>query len=193
MSGQDTPGGAGGDPARERGAEAPRGASAGSGQVAATARAIRPEDLPVVWEMIRGLAEYEHMTDILTGSRERLHALLFGEPRAFFGQVAVLPDGRIVGYALYHFTWSSFRTNPRMWLEDLFVEEAARGSGAGEALMRAFAADALAQGCHRVDWHVLEWNPARGFYERLGARRADDGMLQYGLDAAGMKRLVERG
>ena len=163
-----------------------------SGAAVATARALQPGDLPRVWEMIRGLAEYERMTDILTGSRDRLEALLFGEPHAFFGQVAELPGGRLVGYALYHFTWSSFRTNPRMWLEDLFVEESARGSGAGEALMRAFAADALARGCHRVDWHVLEWNPARGFYERLGARRSDDGMLQYGLDAAALKRLLGR-
>jgi GNAT superfamily N-acetyltransferase len=169
---------------RERGGHA--------GRALATARPLQPEDLARVWEMIRGLAEYEHMTEILTGSRERLQALLFAEPRAFFGLVASLPDGQLVGYALYHFTWSSFRTNQRMWLEDLFVRESARGSGAGEALMRAFAADALARGCHRVDWHVLEWNPARGFYERLGAKRSDDGMLQYGLDAAGMQRLIER-
>jgi GNAT superfamily N-acetyltransferase len=79
-----------------------------------------------------------------------------------------------------------------MWLEDLVVEESARGTGAGETLMRAFAADALAHGCHRVDWHVLDWNPARAFYESLGASRSDDGMLQYGLDAAGMRRLLER-
>jgi GNAT superfamily N-acetyltransferase len=153
---------------------------------------MRSDDLQVVWEMIRGLAEFEHMTDILTGSRERLHALLFDEPRAFFGQVAELPDGELVGYALYHFTWSSFRTNQRMWLEDLFVRETARGTGAGAALLRAFVADALAHGCHRVDWHVLEWNPALRFYEALGARPSEAGMIQYGLDAAGMKRLLER-
>jgi GNAT superfamily N-acetyltransferase len=182
-----------------RDAESDRaGAPTGSGGAASprpavTTRPIREEDLPRVWEMVRGLAVYEKLTDILTGSPERLHALLFGEPRAFFGQVAERADGRLVGYALYHFTWSSFRTNARMWLEDLFVEEGARGTGAGEALMRAFAADALAHGCHRVDWHVLEWNPARTFYDSLGARRSDDGMLQYGLDAAGMKRLLERG
>ena len=168
-----------------------RGAAAG-GAAVVSIRPVQPADLPHVWEMIGGLAEFERMTDILTGSRDRLHKLLFEEPRAFFGQVAEVPGGRLVGYALYHFTWSSFRTNQRMWLEDLFVQEAARGTGAGEALMRAFAADALARGCHRVDWHVLEWNPARAFYERLGARRSDDGMLQYGLDAAGMKRLLER-
>lgn len=170
-----------------------RDAGVGSaGREALTARPIREHDLPRVWEMVHGLAVFERMTDILTGSREKLRALLFDEPPAFLGQVAERADGRLVGYALYHFTWSSFRTNPRMWLEDLFVEESARGTGAGEALLRSFAADALAHDCHRVDWHVLDWNPARAFYERLGARRTDDGMLQYGLDAAGMKRLLER-
>ena len=161
-------------------------------RITVSVRPVRPEDVGYVWEMIRGLAEYEKMTDILTGTRDRLHQLLFGTPVALFGQVAERADGRLVGYALYHFTYSSFRTNARMWLEDLFVEETARGSGAGEKLLAAFVRDALAHGCHRVDWHVLEWNPARVFYERLGARRSDDGLLQYGLDAAGMKRMLER-
>ena len=154
-------------------------------------RPVTPADVPRVHEMLRGLAEYEKLTDILTGTPEMLREALFGAGPRLEGLVAE-KDGALVGYALYHFTWSSFRTNQRMWLEDLFVQETARGTGAGEALMRAFAADALARGCHRVDWHVLEWNPARGFYERLGARRSDDGMLQYGLDAAAMKRLLER-
>ena len=171
---------------------APAGGGRASGREAVKTRPIREDDLPRVWELVHGLAVYERMTDILTGTRERLRALLFDEPRAFIGRVAERGDGRLVGYALYHFTYSSFRTNARMWLEDLFVEESARGTGAGEALMRAFVADALAHGCHRVDWHVLDWNAARAFYERLGARRSDDGMLQYGLDAAAMRRLVER-
>jgi len=158
----------------------------------AAVRPIREDDLPRVWEMIRGLAEYEKLTDILTGSRERLRELLFEPSPALFGLVAEMPDRRLVGYALYHFTYSSFRTNPRMWLEDLFVEEAARGSGAGKRLFTAFVRDAQARGCHRVDWHVLEWNPARAFYERLGARSSADGMIQYGLDAAGMTRLTGR-
>lgn len=156
-------------------------------------RPVAAADLGRVWELVRGLAEFERMTDILTGSRERLAELLFRDPPALFGLVAERADGRLEGYALYHFTYSSFRTNQRMWLEDLFVEESARGSGAGDRLFRAFVADALARGCHRVDWHVLEWNPARAFYERQGAGRTDDGMLQYGMDAALMRRVVERG
>ena len=161
-------------------------------ELTARIRPVRPADLPRVWEMVRSLAEFERMTDILTGTRERLHDLVFGAAPAMFGQVAEGADRQLVGYALYHFTYSSFRTNPRMWLEDLFVEESARGTGTGEALVRAFVADALARGCHRVDWHVLDWNPARAFYERLGARASGDGMIQYGLDLPGMNRLLER-
>lgn len=159
---------------------------------AVTVRPVRAADLDYVWEMVRSLAEYEHMSDVLTGSAERLAGLLFQEPPALFGLVAERGDGRLVGFALYHFTISSFRTNRRMWLEDMFVEESARGSGAGERLFQAFVADALARGCHRCDWHVTEWNPARAFYERLGARRSDTGLVQYGLDASAMKRIAER-
>ena len=155
-------------------------------------RPVAAGDLTHVWEMVRGLAAYEQRTGILTGSSERLAGFLFRDPPALFGMVAERADGRLVGYALYHFTYSSFRTNQRMWLEDLFVEENARGTGAGENLLAAFVQDALVRGCHRVDWHVLEWNPARAFYERMGARRSDDGMQQYGLDAAAMKRMLER-
>lgn len=155
-------------------------------------RAIARADLPRVWELIHELAEFEKMTDLLTGSMDKLERALFGAPTQLFGLVAE-SGGRIVGYALYHYTFSSFRTNPRLWLEDLYVERAARGTGAGRELMRAFARDALARGCHRVDWGVLEWNPARQFYEAIGARPSADGMLQYGLDEAGMKALAGGG
>jgi GNAT superfamily N-acetyltransferase len=159
---------------------------------AVTIRRTREADLPRVWEMIRGLAVYEKIEDILTGSRERLHGMLFGERPVFFSHVAERPDGRLVGYTLYHFTYSSFRTNPRMWLEDLFVEESARGTGAGRGLFRAFIEDSLARGCHRVDWMVLDWNPARAFYESQGARPTEVGWTQYGMDADKMRALLAR-
>ena len=152
-------------------------------------REVRREDLPRVWTLIHGLAEYEKLTEILTGSPAQLEQALFGEPTFLFGLVAVTSD-KIVGYALFHHTFSSFRTNPRMWLEDLYVEEQARGTGAGEALLRAFVKASLARGCHRVDWHVLAWNPAISFYERMGAQPSGDGMIQYGLDGTAMRKLA---
>ena len=120
--------------------------SAGAVQV----RAVAPADVPRVWQLVGELAAFERLEALRTGSAERLAAALFGTPPALLGRVAER-DGRIVGYALYHPTYSSFRTNPRLWLEDLYVEPAARGSGAGEALLAALARDALARGCHRVD------------------------------------------
>ena len=153
-------------------------------------RAVRREDLPRVWDMVRALAEFEHLLDMLTGDLPRLERALFDAPPFLFGLVAER-EGRLGGYALYHHTFSSFRTTPRMWLEDLFVDPSARGSGAGEALLAAFVRDALARGCHRVDWDVLEWNPARAFYERLGATASADGFLKYGMDASAMRVLAD--
>ncbi len=157
-----------------------------------SAPAVRPVDrcdVPRVWELIGELAAFEQLTDLLTGSPGRLEEALFAQPPDLFGLVAER-EGRLVGYALFHFTYSSFRTNRRMWLEDLYVEPSARGSGAGEALLRGFARAALAHGCHRVDWDVLDWNPARGFYERLGASPSADGFLKYGMDADAMRALL---
>ncbi len=159
---------------------------------AVTVRAIERRDLERVWAMIGELAEFEHLTGILTGSAERLGRALFETPPMLFGRVAERADGRLVGYALFHHTFSSFRANPRMWLEDLYVEPAARGTGAGEALLTEFVRESLARGCHRVDWEVLDWNPARGFYERMGAGPSHDGFLKYGMDAAAMRALLER-
>ena len=142
--------------------------------------------------MVGELAVFEKLTAIRTGSAARLARALFARQPLLSGLVAV-GGRRLVGYALFHPTYSSFRTNPRLWLEDLYVSEDARGSGAGEALMRAFVAAAIERGCHRVDWEVLDWNPARGFYERMGAVASSDGFLKYGLNARGMRRLLARG
>ena len=155
-------------------------------------RPIRRADVPHVWRMVGELAEFEKLTDLLTGSPERLADALFADPPMLFGAVAE-NEGRLVGYALFHLTYSSFRTNPRMWLEDLYVTPEARGTGAGEALMKAFVREALEAGCHRVDWDVLEWNPARVFYERLGGEPSADGFLKYGMDAAAMRTLLNGG
>jgi GNAT superfamily N-acetyltransferase len=158
---------------------------------AATVRGARPGDVARIWGLVGELAAFEKLEDVRTGSAERLATALFSEPPQVFGLVAE-HAGRTVGYALFHLTYSSFRTNPRMWLEDLYVEPAARGTGAGEALLAAFVRAALERGCHRVDWDVLEWNPARGFYERMGAARSDGGFLKYGMDAAAMRALLVR-
>ena len=153
-------------------------------------RAARIADAPAIWELIRGLARYERMEPRLTGSAERLGADLFGGRFPLECRVAE-EDGALLGYALFYPTYSTFRTQPMMWLEDLFVSPQARGSGLGRALLIAVAQAAVEKGCWRLDWNVLDWNqPSIRFYERLGARRHNADWFQFGLDEAGLRALT---
>ncbi|MEO5987908.1 MAG: GNAT family N-acetyltransferase [Candidatus Eisenbacteria bacterium] len=158
-----------------------------------TPAAVRPaeaRDLARIWELLHGLAEYERMTELITGSREAFGNALFGSHPVAESLVAE-SSGVIVGYALFYPTFSSFRTRTMLWLEDLFVDPAARGSGAGKALLMGLARLALARGCYRVDWHVLEWNlPAIGFYEHMGASRQEADCMQYGLAETELRQLA---
>jgi len=171
---------------RERDLPGPNLAAAGC-----EVRAARPADVPRIWEMLRGLAAYERLEHEVSGSPERLAEHLFG-PRPMV-ECLVAESGRaLVGYALFYPTYSSFRSAPTLWLEDLFVGPGERGKGAGRLLLAAVARLALARGCVGLGWIVLDWNrPSIAFYERAGARTAEGGWLQYGLERVGMQALTE--
>jgi GNAT superfamily N-acetyltransferase len=155
-----------------------------------TIRPARREDLPRIWELLLGLAAYERLEHEVSGTAEELGAHLFGPNPGLTCVVADAGD-TLVGYALVYPTYSSFRTAPTLWLEDLFVVPGERGRGTGRALLQAVARIALERGCRRLDWLVLDWNrPSIDFYARQGARPADGGWLEYGLDLEGMKALA---
>ncbi len=133
---------------------------------------IRPgtaRDVPVILELIRGLAEYERLLHQVEATRALIRRHGFGRRRYF--ETLVCRRGREpVGFALYFFTYSTFLGRPSLYLEDLFVRPEERGRGAGKALLRALAKIAVARGCGRMEWAVLDWNrPAIRFYKRLGA------------------------
>lgn len=138
---------------------------------------IRPAahtDIPAIHRLIRGLADYERLAPEVTASESDLRGALFGPlPRAH----AILADvgGTSVGLALFYYTFSTFKARPNIFLEDLFVEPLHRGSGIGIALMRRLAAQAVAGGCIRLEWRVLNWNqPSIDFYQRIGAEQITD-------------------
>jgi len=165
----------------------------GADRAAVRVRTMRREDMPHVWELIQGLADYEKLRDLLTGSQESISKLLFDESGGLEGMVAEYDD-RIVGYALTYPVFSSFRTARVLWLEDLYVEPAARGTGAGLALFREVARDAVARGCIRVDWFVLDWNAlAIDFYERNGGRKVEVDWLTYSLGGEALQRVAQGG
>lgn len=161
--------------------------------MSAPIRPARAADLPRVWELLNGLAEYERWTEYVTGSEAQLGEALFGPQPAAESLVAER-DGRLVGYALFFPTFSSFRTRRMLWLEDLFVEETERGSGTGRALLAAVARLAVERGCARLDWQVLDWNePSIRFYERLGAVRTHTDVFTYSLTEDRLRELAAAG
>jgi GNAT superfamily N-acetyltransferase len=153
-------------------------------------RDARPEDVPLIFELIRGLAEYERLSHEVVGSVDDLREHLFGD-RPFCEAIIVEDDSGPAGFALFFHNYSTFRVQPGLYLEDLFVLPDRRGSGLGRALLKRLAEIAVERGCGRLEWSVLDWNePAIGFYKRLGARLMDD-WTTCRLDGEALKVLAE--
>jgi GNAT superfamily N-acetyltransferase len=140
----------------------------------AVVRSAESHDVPALLSMFRELAEYEHLEHALRATEQRLHDALFGERPAAWALIAEL-DSQTVGYAVFFTTFSTFLAAPGVWLEDLYVRPAHRGSGAGRALLATVAAQVGELGGERLEWSALDWNePALGFYRHIGAQTMGD-------------------
>ena len=142
-----------------------------------TIRRAQPDDAGTLLELIRALAEYERLEppDVEAGARLVEHA--FGLRPKFEAYLAV-EKGSSVGYAIVFETYSTFLARPSLYIEDLFVRPEARRRGIGTALLRYLAAEAVARGCGRMEWTVLDWNElAQGTYHRIGADPLDEWRL----------------
>jgi GNAT superfamily N-acetyltransferase len=152
-------------------------------------RGLNASDIDTFLDLIDALADYERLPRPEADARRRLTDDALADPPRFSVLLAEA-DAQVVGYAVYFFTYSTFLAWPTLYLEDLFVTPAARGKGAGLALFRACAAEAVRNGCGRMEWQVLTWNrPSIDFYERLGARRLED-WHPFRLDQAGLAALI---
>ena len=120
--------------------------------------------------LIKALADYEHLAAPAADAIERLRADAFGTRPRFEAALARDDHNRAIGYAIWFETYSSFLAKPTMYLEDLFVLETARQSGAGGRLFDHVRSRGEQRGCGRMDWNVLDWNTlARDFYNRRHA------------------------
>lgn len=140
---------------------------------AARLRPADPADLGAVVALIGELAAFERLTHLLQVTPESLRVHLFGErPVAECLVAEVDRDGgaAVVGFALFFTNFSTFLGKPGLYLEDLYVQPAVRGRGIGRALLERLGALAVARGCGRFEWSVLDWNTdAIRFYEKMGA------------------------
>ena len=138
--------------------------------MAVTIREAVREDVPVMLGFIRELAEYEREPDAVVATEADLLRDGWGATPRFRALMAEV-DGKAAGFALYFTSYSTWLGHHGIRLEDLYVTPALRGQGIGKALLARLAAIAVAEGCPRLEWDVLEWNaPAIAVYEKIGAR-----------------------
>lgn len=155
-----------------------------------TIRPAMPEDVGLVLRLIRELAVFERAPEAVVASEADLLHHGFGPDRQFEALLAFL-DRQPAGIAVFHPRFSTWLGGPAMYLEDLYVVAEARGRGVGRRLMSRLAAIAVERGWGRIDFQVLDWNPARGFYERLGITEKS-GWLPYRISGPALAELARR-
>jgi GNAT superfamily N-acetyltransferase len=142
-----------------------------------TIRPARIDDAPVILDLIRGLARYERLEHRVEANEAGIASALFADPPRVFCDMAEV-EGKVVGFALWFYTFSTFVGRHGIYLEDLFVREEVRGQGAGKALLRHLARRCVDEKLGRFEWSVLDWNePAIAFYKAQGALLLDDWMI----------------
>ena len=154
-----------------------------------TFRTAGEQDVKLILEFIRALAEYEHMLDQVVADPETLRRELFERHRAEV--LFAVAEGREVGFVLFFHNFSTFLGRAGLYLEDLFVRPECRGRGYGRALLKELARIARERGCGRMEWWCLNWNqPSIAFYRSLGAKAMDEWTV-FRLTEDAMAPLVE--
>lgn len=132
-------------------------------------RPAEPVDVPVLFDLIKALAEYEKLSHAVTGNAEALLEHLFGS-NPYIEAVIAEYAGETAGFALFFNNYSTLLTQPGIYLEDLFVLPEYRSQGIGKALLSYLGNLAVKRFFGRLEWSVLDWNEsAIAFYRRMGA------------------------
>jgi GNAT superfamily N-acetyltransferase len=139
-----------------------------------TIRPAIPADVPRILQLVRDLATYEREPDAVVATEAGLADALFGEAAMASCHVGEV-DGAVVGFALWFLNFSTWRGKPGIYLEDLYVDPAARRTGIARGLVEALRRVAIERGYDRMDWSVLDWNTeAQSFYRSVGAQPLED-------------------
>lgn len=134
------------------------------------------EDSQAILDLIKAIAKYEKMESQVTATKESIEESIFIKQHARV--ILVEYTGKIIGYMLYFFNYSTFTGGANLYLEDLFLLEEYRHLGIGKALFRILAQIALEQKAKRIDWVCLNWNePSLKFYKRINAKAISEWVL----------------
>ena len=154
---------------------------------------IRPatvDDVPEILTMVRELAEYERAAHEVHATEDHLRITLFADVPRVFGHLAVDESDHAVGMAVWFLSYSTWLGSHNLYLEDLFVRREARGSGVGRLLLQTLAKVCVDRGYPRLEWWVLDWNPARDFYAKIGADALTE-WIPYRMSGDPLRRLAD--
>jgi len=147
------------------------------------------EDIPLILEFIKELAEYEKMLDQVVATEALLEYWLFEKQVA--ETLFVMEGKKEVGFALYFYNFSTFLGRAGIHIEDVFVKPEYRGRGYGKGLFKEIARMAKRNWCGRVEWSCLNWNePSIEFYYGLGAESLDE-WTEFRLTGEALDKLAE--
>ena len=153
-------------------------------------RAANENDVALILDFIKALAEYEKMSELVVADEGLLREWIFEKKKAEV--IFALEDGKEVGFALFFHNFSTFLGRAGIYLEDLFVLPEYRGRGHGKALITELARITVERGCGRLEWCCLDWNkPSIDFYLSLGARQMSE-WTTYRLAGESLNALVEK-
>ena len=137
-----------------------------------TFRDATEDDVALILEFIRKLADYEHRLDEVIATEDELRKWIFDKKQAEV--IFALEDGKEIGFALFFLSFSTYISNVNLHLEDLFIDPEYRGKGYGKALLKKLAKIVVDRGYGRFEWTCLAWNkPSIEFYLSLGAKQKD--------------------
>lgn len=162
----------------------------GSQENSITVRHTSEQDIPLIMEFVRSLADFEGLSDHVLSTEDTLREALFGE-RIYAEVIVAEANGKPAGFIMFFHNFSSFAGKPGLYIEDIFVHSEFRGLGVGKALMVHCGVIAKERDCGRIEWSVLDWNPARKFYEHLGGKHQKEWLI-YRLDENGINELAEK-
>lgn len=155
-------------------------------------RPANPDDVPLIQQFIRDLAEYERSPESAVATQDDLLRDGFGASPKYRCLIAEW-DGQPAGFAFFFYNYSTWQGKAGLYLEDLFVRPVFRGKGIGKALLLYLAQVALDENCGRFQWQVLDWNtPAIDFYKSLGAEIMSE-WLTMRVEGDAIKRMAEMG
>jgi len=151
-------------------------------------RAAEEKDVLEIFALIKELATYEKLTDQVVTDEKAIKETLFGE-KPYAETYLAIWKGETAGLLIFFHNYSTFLGKPGLYIEDLFVKESHRGLGIGKALFLESVRIAKERDCGRMEWSVLNWNPAKNFYEKLGSYPLKEWTV-YRLDKEAMDQLI---